>query len=186
MTVKHLLTLEEFWELPEPPDMQQELVRGEVVEVPPPGAVHNWIVGTIYRLLWVFAHERRLGAVFGDNMGYVLSREPATVRVPDVSFVARERIPAAGLPAGAWLIPPDLAVEVVSPTDRLREIEDKVQDYLAAGVRLIWVVRPEARTVVVHTVDNAPDERAAADTLDGADVLPGFGVPIAELFRVDL
>lgn len=181
MTTTQLLTLDEFLALDWPEDgRKRELVRGEIVEVPMPGGPHNRIAGRLYNLLFAFADER-LGAVFTDGMGYVLDPASPTYRVPDVSFVADERIPPEGIPE-IWYFPPDLAVEVVSPSDRKREVEAKVRDYRAAGVRLVWVVWTETQTVTVHLLDAEPRTLTADDTLDGGDVLPGFTVPVATLF----
>lgn len=182
MTTTQLLTLEEFLALDWPVSGSLELVRGEVVFVPSAGTPHNWIVGTIYRLLFAFADARQLGAVFGDGEGWVLHHDPPTYREPDVSFIADERIPAEGFPKGVWPFAPDLAVEVASPGDRRGEVEAKVQDYLTAGTRLVWVVWPEAQTVVVHPLDGEARALTTADTLDGGDVLPGFTVSVATLF----
>lgn len=181
MAITQLRTLEEFLALDWPEDgRKRELVRGEVVEVPTPGGPHNVIASRLHRLLSNFVDEQ-LGFVFTDNMGYVLSVSDATYRVPDVSFVADERIPPEGVPA-VWYAPPDLAAEVVSPSDRTRDVEDKVQDYLAAGVRLVWVFWPDTQTVTVHAPDTEPRPLTADDILDGGDVLPGFAVPVATLF----
>ena len=98
MAIKQLLTAEQLWALPEEPGKRYELVKGELVEVPGAGAVHGLIVGVIYQLLAAFVPGRGLGYVFGDGVGYVIARRPDVVRIPDVSFVARERVPAGGVP----------------------------------------------------------------------------------------
>ena len=102
---QRLMTAEELWDMPDIPGKQHELVRGELIEVPTPGAIHNVIADIIHHLLRVFVTERRLGIVFGDNMGYVLHRGPDTVRIPDVSFVAWEHVPETGTSPMAWLDP---------------------------------------------------------------------------------
>lgn len=181
---QRLMTAEELWEMPDAPGKQRELVRGELIEVPTPGAIHNLIVALLYRLIYASAAERRLGLVFGDNMGYVLSRGPDTVRIPDVSFVAWDRVPEAGIPEGAWHLPPDLAVEVVSPSDHAEDVYDKAREYVEAGVRVVWVLWPKRRAVSVHTSEKRTAELGPEDALDGGDVLPGFGVRVGDLFEL--
>lgn len=183
---QRLMTAEELWDMPDIPGKQLELVRGELIEVPTPGAIHNVIVDLIHYLLRGFVTERRLGIVFGDNMGYVLHRGPDTVRIPDVSFVAWEHVPETGIPEGSWLIPPDLAVEVVSPTDHANDVYDKAREYVESGVRIVWVLWPKRRAVSVHTRDEKTAELGPDDTLDGGEVLPGFGVRVGELFEIPM
>jgi len=185
MAVKQqLMTAEQFWEMPEVPGKQLELVRGEFVAVPSPGAMHNLIAGLLYNLLYAFASEQRLGLVFGDNMGYLLSRGPDTVRIPDVSFIAWDRVPEAGIPEGSWQIPPDLAIEVVSPSDQAEDVYDKAREYVESGVREVWVLWPKRRAVSVHTRDRMTRELGSDDVLDGGKVLSGFTVRVGELFEM--
>jgi len=186
MVVKQLVTAEQLWELPDILGKQLELVRGEVVAVPSPGAIHNVIANLLFHLLYTFASERRLGIVFGDNMGYVLSRGPDTVRIPDISFVAWDRVPEAGIPEGSWLIPPDLAVEVVSPSDHTADVNDKACEYVASGVPLAWVLWPKRRVVSVYTRDQMVRELGLDDELDGGDTLPGFSVRVSTLFDIPM
>ncbi len=115
---------------------------GELVEVPPAGALHGLIVRVFLRLLDPFVLARDLGEVFGDGVGYIIRRDPDVVRIPDASFVSRARIPAGGVPRGFWPFAPDLAVEIVSPGDSATELRAKVREYLDAGTRLVWVVWP--------------------------------------------
>lgn len=181
---QRLMTAEELWDMPDIPGKQLELVRGELAEMPTPGAIHNLIVGLMYRLISAFASDHRLGVAFGDNMRYALSRGPDTVRIPDVSFVAWERVPESGIPEGSWLIPPDLAVEVVSPTDNANDVYDKAREYVESGVRIVWVFWPKRRAVSVHTRDEKTAELGPDDLLDGGDVLPRFSVRVSELFAI--
>ncbi len=180
-----LMTAEEFWELPEQPGVRYELVKGVPVEVPGAGALHNLIAALVYRLIHEFARTRNLGLVFTDGLAYILGRNPDTVRIPDASFVSRERIPESGIPEGFWPGAPDLAVEIVSPNDRAEDVHDKVRDYLAAGARLVWVLWPKSRSLTVYTPDGQARELGPEQELDGGDVLPGFRVPVASLFAVE-
>lgn len=181
-----LLTAEEFFEMPEIPGVWYELVRGEVVEVSGIGGEHGDFVLAIVTLLHAFIRPRRLGKLYADGVGFIIRRDPDTVRIPDVAFVARSRVPVSGSPKKHWPLAPDLAVEIVSPGDRRHAVEEKTQDYLAAGVCLVWVVWPESETVTVYAQDGEPRTLTADDTLDGGEVLPEFTVSVAALFAVDL
>lgn len=181
MSVKTRMTAEELWELPETPGKRFELVKGELVEVPGAGLEHAELVRLLLRLLDPFVSGRGLGDVYGDGLAYTIARSPDVVRVPDVSFIARGRIPKD---AGRGFVPfaPDLAVEIVSPSDRAEDVYGKVRGYLEAGVRMVWVVWPAYRAITVHTVSGEVRELSSEDTLDGGDVLPGFQIPVSELF----
>jgi Uma2 family endonuclease len=184
MTVKQLVTAEQFWEMPDIPGRQLELVEGEIVEMPTPGVIHNLIVSLLHHLLYTFAAERDLGLVFGDNTSYLLSQAPDTMRIPDVSLVLWEHVPEDGVPERFWSIPPDLAIEVVSPSDRASDVHDKVYEYLASGTQLVWVLWPTTRSVTVFGKGSANGEFGVDAELDGGDVLPGFRVRVTDLFNV--
>lgn len=182
MTVTQLVTADELMAMPEPPDKHYELVKGRLVEVPGSTALHGFIAGLLYHLIDGFARERRLGLAFGDNVSYLLERDPDLLRIPDVSFVARGRIPESGIPDSYWPFAPDLAVEIVSSGDRASELYGKVREYLAAGTRMVWVVWPQHRAVTVYTPDGETTLQADQE-LSGGDVLPGFRVTVGELFE---
>ncbi len=133
-------------------------------------------------LLLRFAMEHDLGVVCGDSTSYVLQYDPDVVRIPDVSFVAKARVPETGVPAGFWPFAPDLAVEIVSPTDLAEDVHGKVLEYLEAGARLVWVLWPRDRRVTVYTSAAAGYELGPDDVLDGGDVLPGFEAEVSGLF----
>ena len=121
--------------------------------------------------------------VFGPATPYrCFPNDPRQVRKPDVSFVAAGRLPAGRLPRGSAPFAPDLAVEVVSPTDPCEYLELKVADYRSAGVRLIWVVNPATRSVLIRRLDRTCAELDDTGSLDGEDVVPGFACRVAELF----
>lgn len=175
------LTAEEYAHIPARTDgMKDELVRGSVVCEPQPSFGHGVAAARIAHLLSSFVEQRGLGTVVGEA-GFVLERGPDTVRGPDVSFVSAERVaPHRGETffEGA----PDLAVEVVSPSNTRKSVADKTRDYLAAGARLVWNVDPRRETVTVHAPGAEATVLAADDRLDGGDVLPGFSVPARSLF----
>jgi Uma2 family endonuclease len=169
------LTAEEFAVLPVD---RAELVDGEVVEMAPVGGTHGEVAGNAYFELRRWAREGGRGYVLVET-GYVLSRDPDTVRAPDVSFLSRERVER--LPDGLVDGAPDLAVEVLSPGDAAMDVAAKVDVYLAAGCRAVWVVNPRARHVTVHTPGGASHVFRESDALAG-DYLPGFSCRVADLF----
>lgn len=176
------LTIDEFERLPESED-RTELVRGMLVREPPAGGEHGWLAGEVLGRVRNFVRQHRLGVTLAAETGFVLSREPPTVRAPDAAFVARDRLPPEGIPTGFWPGAPDLAVEVVSPSNTMPQIQDKVLDYLEAGTRAVWIVEPRRRTVVVYHSRQDIRILTETDVLEGGDVLPGFQVPVAELFE---
>ena len=174
------LTAEEFWHLPGD-GKRRELVRGEVVEELPPGGKHGAVALELGARLrgWTRGGP---GGFAGVESEFVLRRDPHTVRGPDVSYVRAARIPSGGVPERFWEIPPDLAIEVVSPGESAETVREKVRDYLETGTPLVWVVYPKTREVVVHTPDGLARAYGPGDTLEGFDLLPGFVCPVGELF----
>lgn len=158
-----------------------ELVRGRLVREPPAGFEHGRITIRVGSLLHRFVEERGLGAVATADPGFVLEEDPPTVRAPDVAFVARERLPEGPI-TGFARFAPDLAVEVVSPSDRTSEVHEKVLDWLDAGTRLVWVVDPAARAVISYRSREDVRILRDDDALEGGDVLPGYVCKVSELF----
>jgi Uma2 family endonuclease len=163
MNSPKLLTAEEFWALPES-EGKRELVRGEILESVFNGGVHGEVVSV------------------ATEVGYVVRRNPDGVRAADVSFVRQARIPETGIPEGYWHLEPDLAVEVVSPTESAQEVWEKVSDYLMAGTPLVWVVYPRSRHVMAYTPDGLARTLQGQDALEHPEVMPGFSVTVNELF----
>lgn len=185
MIVKQrLVTVEELWEMPDVPGVRLELIDGEVVEVPGAGGLHGALGFKLLRMLDDFVQLHDLGLVMPDGLDYVLRRGPDQLRIPDVSFMAWERIPETGIPEGFWEGPPTIAVEVVSPHDRADDIHAKVQDYLEAGARQVWVMWPRTRSMTVYDATHGVRELGADATLDGGSELPGFTVRVGDLFEV--
>jgi Uma2 family endonuclease len=181
MAIKRkLLTAEEFYELPDD-GTWQELVSGEVRTSPPPGGPHGEIAMRVGIRVGAFVEQHELGRVFGES-GWVLTRGPDTVRAPDFAFVTAGRIPPGPMRDGYPDLVPDLAVEVLSPSDRPGEVREKLQQWLDAGVRLIWVLDPRRRTVTVYRPGQPPRSLGSGDTVAGEDVVPGFSCPVADLF----
>ena len=176
------MTINEFL-VAELPEGKSELVRGEVRLTPPPEAPHGRAATNLVVMLSVYVREKRLGWVFGDSVGYELVGFPQTVRVPDVSFVRADRIPSDGVRPGLFKFPPDLAIEVISPSETATLLEEKVRDYAMSGTRLIWIVDPMRRTILTIPEDAPVSWLAEGDTLGGGSIVPGFSCPVAEVFE---
>lgn len=159
-----------------------ELIDGEMVEMSPSADEPSSIGATITGMLWSFARPRRLGRVYNAEGGFVLFSDRETVLAPDVAFVRAERMPRGEARKHFARLAPDLAVEVLSPSDRASEVLVKVQMYQESGVRLVWIVDPDLETVTVIAQGNPTIVLGSGDDLTGGDVLPGFSVSVAEIF----
>ncbi len=176
------ITADDFYNMPDHGGYN-ELVRGKLMPTTPNNTKIGLVIMQLAVALGNFANSRQLGIFFAARTGFTLQQNPDTVRAPDVAFVAQSRIPEEGVPeTGFWAIAPDLVAEVVSPNDRMTEIQDKVTDYLAAGVRLVWVVDPKTETVTVYQSLKQVKVLVAEDVLEGEDVLPGFELALKKLF----
>ena len=164
------------------PNKRTELVRGRLVVREPAGYEHGRVAARVLGRLAAHVYATACGELLAAETGFTLQRAPDTVRAPDVAFIRAGRAPARGT-RGFPELAPDLAVEVRSPEDRRAEVAEKVADWIAAGTALVWVVDPEARTVVVHAAGESPCTLLESDTLRGGDLLPGFEVPVRELFE---
>ena len=176
------LTSDDLYGLPDN-GQRHELVRGRLLSEPPAGFEHGDLLSEIALQLRAFVKAHTLGRVVGGDVGFILGRDPDTVRAPDVAFVKQDRLPEGRLKKKFFSGPPDLAVEVLSPDDRPGAVTAKVADYLAAGTRIIWLVDPDDRTVTVIRPGAPPRQLAEKDEIDGEDVVPGFRLVVAELFR---
>jgi len=174
-----LMTAEELLAL-DLPNKRTELVRGRLMVREPAGYEHGRVAARILGRLSAHVSSTGCGELLAAETGFTLQRRPDTVRAPDVAYLRADRAPAPGT-RGFPELAPDLAVEVRSPDDSHRELAEKVADWLAAGTQVVWVVDPRARTLVVHTSDQAPRTLGEADTLTGGEVLPGFAVVVREL-----
>lgn len=176
-----LMTAEELAQMPND-NFRYELVKGELRQMPPAGSEHGASIMNLGAPLKFFVDEHNLGIVFAAETGFLLEENPDLVRAPDVSFVKRERIPESGIPKGYWKGAPDLAVEVVSPNDKLYEVDEKVDDFLAAGTQVVCIVYPKRRTVTIHRPNREPQILNVNDTLDLNEVVRGFKFPISKIF----
>ena len=184
MATKMRLTADDLWRMGTG-DVRRELVDGEVIEMTPAGGVHGRVTNRIALKLTLHVDAHGGGEVVTGDVGFVLSLpgDPERVRAPDVAFIATARLPGGQLPQGFIPGAPDLAVEVLSPSDNPVEVQRKVRDYLEAGVRMVWVVVPLVRTVTVHRPDGSARLAREPEHLDGEDVLPGLRIPLVEVFQ---
>ena len=176
MATKTLLTIEEFIPLLGARDVRYELVEGEVVTVSPGMARHNLVRDKLLMLLRTFAEAQKLGIVISEQPFHLFGN---TVRIPDVAFLqSRKNLALDELPTGA----PDLAVEVISPSNTPREMDQRVSDYFAAGCQRVWIVYPEHQEVYIHGLSGVT-RRKASEQLEDGELLLGFSVSVASIFE---
>jgi Uma2 family endonuclease len=161
-----------------------ELLKGELIRMPPTGHEHGIVTMDIAGPLHRHVKANRLGAVYAAETGFLLRSDPDTVRAPEVAFVRQERIDAIGPIRSYFPGAPDLAVEVVSPGDTVGEVEGKVAEWLETGTRLVWVVSPKLRTVTSYRSLTQVSTLTEKDMLEGCDVVPGFKIALAEIFGI--
>ena len=176
-----LVTADELSRMPDD-GCRYELVRGELRKMTPSGFDHGAVVMNVAAPLAQHVKTNRLGVVCGAETGFVIASNPDTVLAPDVAFVRQQRIPPGGRPSGFWRGAPDLAVEVMSPSDSQGNADDKARVWLDAGSRVVLVVNPRARTVTVHRAGTPESTLAEGAIVDAGDVVPGFRLPVADLF----
>ncbi len=180
-TDKKLLTAEDLFQLPDD-GYRYELLDGELAKKPLRGAIYGAVLAMISSVISTHVEACGLGTVLAGSPGVILRRNPDRVRAPDVCFIAHHRLPAEGLPRGYLEVVPDLIVEVISPSDRATEVQEKIEEWLRAGAQLVWAVYPDTRSVVAYQSQAAIRVYTEADILDGEPVLPGFTCPVARLF----
>jgi Uma2 family endonuclease len=159
-----------------------ELIKGELRKTSPAGSKHGKLIMRLGAPLTLYVAQHNLGAVYGAETGFRIEQNPDTVCAPDIAFISRERVDEIGDIDGFWPGAPDLAVEVLSPNDRSYEVEEKVQDWLRAGTKLVWVVSPKLRAVTVYSADGSAAILRDTDVLEGGNVVQGFRCHLSELF----
>ncbi|MEJ5252949.1 MAG: Uma2 family endonuclease [Chthonomonadetes bacterium] len=178
-------TIEDLWELSHRSDKRYELVKGELRELTPTGCQHGMVAANLTRLLAEYVLQNRLGIVLGAETGCVLKADdPVTVRAADVAFVSWKRLSSGEVPKGYSSVVPDLVVEVLSPSDSFLSVMEKVQDWLGAGTRAVWVVDPSERRISIHKPGSAVQFLAEGDTLADEQSLPGFACKVSDVFAV--
>lgn len=175
-----VLSIDDFWTGYQ--GQPFELIDGDVVEMPPTGIEHGAVTRRVGARLGDFVDARQLGEVVGGEVGFRL--DDTTLRAADCAFISREKMARLTNPEKYAPFAPDLAVEVVSPNDAAQDIQAKVEQYLAAGTALVWIIYPSLRRVIVHTPDGHSTSYNESDTLDGGSVLPGLALPVASLFAI--
>ena len=180
MITATLMTADELLEMPE--SRWCELVEGELRKMTPAGWRHGAVVMRLAALLDRHVGEHNLGLVLTGEPGFLLARDPDTVRAPDIAFIRAERLAAAPPREAFWPGAPDLAVEVLSPGDTVKEVHDKALAWLDAGAALVWVVNPARRTVTAYRSVSDIETLTVGAELDGGELIPGFRCPIADLF----
>lgn len=159
-----------------------ELVAGELRKMVPAGWRHGAAGGNLHSLLGKHVMEHDLGQIFFAETGFLLARDPDTVRAPDIAFIRKERL-AGELPEEAfWPGAPDLAVEVVSPGDTTGEVDEKVKAWLDAGAAMVWVVNTKWRSVTVYRSATDIETLTENQELTGEDLVAGFSCPVADIF----
>lgn len=159
-----------------------ELIEGRIVPMSPTGDKHGSYEGNFYYALRSFVDSHNLGKVRVGEVGIYTRRDPDTVRAADVLFISKERY-AQKISPGYLDVAPDLVVEILSPNDAWIEVTQKLREYFAIGVRLVWVTDPQIRSVYAYRALTDVREFTENDNLPGDDVLPGFSVKVAQLFE---
>lgn len=181
-TEQKLMTAEELFDMPDD-GMDHELVRGELRTMPSPGFRHEETAAILILRFGPFVIEHELGRIVGGP-GFRLERSPDTVRAPDFAFIAAGRIPDDVSPAGYLDFAPDLVVEVVSPSDRATDVQEKVEQWLQADARMVLLLYPATRSMAVYRSPSDIRLLGRDDVFDGGDVLPGFSCRVSDLFPV--
>ena len=176
-----LITAEAFAVLPLD-GLRAELIRGEIVTMPAAFTDHGETASRLNIIIGHFVLTHNLGKTFAAETGFLIARNPDTVRAPDFAFIQASRV-TFNASAPSWgQVMPDLVAEVVSSSDRANEIDQKVHMWLDAGVRFVWVLYPQTRTILAHTPDAPIRILKDGDMLDGGEVLPGFAVGVETVF----
>ena len=163
-------------------DSRYELVKGVLRKMPPAGFEHGICAAKIGSKLNVHVRTHQLGYVCGAETGFKIAQNPDTVRAPGAAFVRQASIERQGIVKGYWEGAPDLAIEVISPGDTYAEVAEKVQEWLTAGCRMVWVINPRRETVEVYRPNADFIILRGTDTLDGGDVIEGFRCHVQDIF----
>lgn len=180
MTTKTLITADELLLLPS--EQRCELINGELVEMSPSGYWHANIHFLIGARLQNYLENNPIGCGFGGEGGFLISRNPDTVRAPHLAFVRNARLPKR-FGKGYFPGPPDLAVEVISPNDHSSEVSEKVSQWLQAGSVCVWTIDPVAKIAMIHQLENGFVVARQTLELHCEELLPGLRIPVADVLR---
>jgi Uma2 family endonuclease len=159
-----------------------ELIDGRIVRMNPIGRSHAYVAANLSMALNQFVRLHKLGEVLVGEIGIYIQRKPDRIRAADIAFVSTERL-AQTTESGYLKTAPDLIVEIISPSDRWRDVRDKLEEYFAIGVHRVWIVEPDNRDVLVYSASTEMHKYGEGDMLMGEGVLDGFTLPVAELFE---
>lgn len=161
-----------------------ELVRGEIIYMSPTGHLHGFLESNFDRILGAFVYQQKLGRVLVGEVGIYTQRNPDTVRAADVAFISRQRW--SQVQSQSYLdVAPELVVEILSPDDAWSELMEKLEEYFSIGVQMVWVADPRRQQVYMYHSLTDVERFVLDDVLSGSKVLPGFSVPVAELFAAE-
>ena len=177
----NLLTADDLTKQPDD-GTRYELVKGVLRKMPPAGFEHGICAAEIGSRLNVHVRTHQLGYVCGAETGFKIAQNPDTVRAPDAAFVRQASIERQGIVKGYWEGAPDLVVEVISPGDTYAEVAEKVEEWLAAGCTMVWVINPRRETVEVYRSNEDFTVLRGTDTLEGGDVAEGFQCQVQDIF----
>jgi Uma2 family endonuclease len=182
MTIaSNLMTAEELFASPQY-DKHCELVNGELIMMAPAGGGHGNLTHRLAMRLGNFIDHHKLGEGLAAETGFIVSRDPDTVRASDFAFIPKDRIPPEGISEKFLTLIPALVVEVLSPHDHAIAVTEKIENWLRFGVDQVWILNPKLKTLTVHTPTRDPHTFRTTDTLDATPILPGFNLPLTDLF----
>jgi Uma2 family endonuclease len=179
--VTQLITAEQLLRMPAD-GARYELVRGELKRMTLSGFSHGKVVVKLTAPLAFHVETNSLGVVLGAETGFRIAINPDTVRAPDIAFIKQERVRELGSTEKFWPAAPELAVEVLSPSDTVYEIEEKVAAWFTAGSLMVWVLNPKLRTIHIYRPSRPTQKLNENDTLDGGEVVPEFRIKVSEIF----
>lgn len=182
-TETKLMTADELFALPDD-GCRYELIAGELHRMSPAGDEHGRVGMELAIPLGYHVKQHKLGKLYLAETGFLIQTNPDTVRAPDIAFVRMERIQQTPKVKSYRVGAPDLAIEITSPGDTVREVEDKVTEWLGAGASMVWIVSPKLKTVTVYRSLTDIVTLTEKDTLDGGEVVPGFQLPVADIFAI--
>lgn len=181
MATTRTMTVEELLEL-EDDGRRYELIRGELLSMPPTGEAHGHVMGKLSHLIWRYLDENPIALLAVGDPGYVLGHDPDILLAPDLALTLVTRLHGESAERGYPARAPDVVIEILSPTDRIGPVNEKVSLYLEAGVRIIWLIDPDRKAITQYAPNQPARLLQSGDTLTAESVLPGFQLPVSDIF----